>query len=46
MQDFIYESPNNRVQTLDMVSIEISISLLLHFVPEHEYIQQLVTNVS
>jgi len=42
----VYESPNNRVMTRDNVNIDISISLLLHFVPEHEYIQQLVTNVT
>jgi regulator of protease activity HflC (stomatin/prohibitin superfamily) len=45
MQDFIYESPNNRVLTRDNLNITISISLLLKIVPEHEYVQQLVTNV-
>lgn len=44
-QDFVYESPNNRVITRDNLNIEISISLLLKIVPEHEYVQQLVTNV-
>lgn len=44
-QDFVYESPNNRVLTRDNLNIDISISLLLKIVEEHEYVQQLVTNV-
>ena len=46
MQDFVYESPNNRVLTRDNVNVSISLSILLKFEPEHEYVQQLVTNVS
>jgi len=45
-QDFVYESPNNRVITRDNVTVAISLSILLKIVPEHEYIEQLVTNVS
>jgi hypothetical protein len=44
-QDFVYESPNNRVLTRDNLNIEISISLLLKVVPENDYVMQLVTNV-
>lgn len=44
-QDFVYESPNNRVLTRDNLNITISLSILLKIVPEHEYVQQLATNV-
>jgi regulator of protease activity HflC (stomatin/prohibitin superfamily) len=44
-QDFVYESPNNRVLTRDNLNIQISLSILLKIVPEHEYVQQLATNV-
>lgn len=44
-QDFVYESPNNRVLTRDNLPVSISLSILLKIVPEHEYVQQLVTNV-
>jgi len=44
-QDFVYESPDNRVLTRDNLSITISISLLLKVVPESDYVLQLVTNV-
>mmetsp|Transcript_22397 Transcript_22397/g.34654 ORF Transcript_22397/g.34654 Transcript_22397/m.34654 type:complete len:152 (-) Transcript_22397:651-1106(-) len=46
MQDFVYESPLNRVLTRDNVNVSISLSILLKIVPEHEYVQQLVTNVA
>ena len=46
MQDFVYESPNNEVWTKDNGKIHISLSILLKIVPEHEYVQQLVTNVN
>lgn len=45
-QDFVYESPMNRVITRDNVNVSISLSILLNIVPEHEYVVQLVTNVS
>ena len=45
-QDFVYESPDNRVITMDNISVSISLSILLKIVPEHEYIVQLATNVS
>uniref|UniRef100_A0A7S3CTK9 Band 7 domain-containing protein n=1 Tax=Strombidium rassoulzadegani TaxID=1082188 RepID=A0A7S3CTK9_9SPIT len=45
-QDFVYESPENRVLTRDNANVSISLSILLKIVPEHEYVQQLVTNVS
>lgn len=44
-QDFVYESPDNRVTTRDNLPIQISISLLLKIQEEHDYVQQLVTNV-
>jgi len=44
-QDFVYESPNNRVLTRDNLNVTISLSILIKVVPEHEYVQQLVTNV-
>lgn len=46
MQDFVYESPGNRVLTKDNVTVLISLSILMKIVPEHVYVQQLVTNVS
>lgn len=45
-QDFVYESPDNRVLTKDNANVSISLSILLKIVPEHEYVLQLVTNVS
>jgi regulator of protease activity HflC (stomatin/prohibitin superfamily) len=45
-QDFVYESPNNRVITRDNVNVSISISILLKINDESDYVQQLVTNVS
>ena len=39
MQDFVYESPMNRVLTRDNVNVSISLSILLKIVPEHEYAQ-------
>lgn len=45
-QDFVYESPGNRVITRDNVNVSISLSILLNIVPEHEYVVQLVTNVA
>ena len=44
-QDFVYESPMNRVLTNDNINVTISLSILIKVVPEHEYVQQLVTNV-
>ena len=44
-QDFVYESPGNRVLTRDNLNIDISLSILIKINPEHEYVQQLVTNV-
>jgi len=38
-QDFVYESPNNRVLTRDNLPVSISLSILLKIVPEHEYVQ-------
>lgn len=46
MQDFVYESPNNNVLTLDNSNVSISLSLLLKFTKEKDYIQQLATNVT
>ena len=46
MQDFVYESPSNLVLTRDNANVNISVSILLKIVPEHEYVQQLVTNVA
>lgn len=46
MQDFVYESPENRVLTRDNANVSISVSILMKIVPEHEYVQQMVTNVS
>ena len=46
MQDFVYESPNNQVLTLDNSNVSISLSLLMKFTKEKDYIQQLATNVS
>ena len=46
MQDFVYESPNNQVLTLDNSNVSISLSLLLKFTKEKDYIQQLATNVT
>mgnify|MGYP004187320913 FL=1 len=46
MQDFVYESPNNSVLTLDNSNVSISLSLLMKFTKEKDYIQQLATNVS
>jgi len=37
-QDFVYESPNNRVLTRDNLNVEISLSLLLKIVPENDYV--------
>lgn len=45
MQDFVYESPNNRVLTRDNLNIDISLSLLLKIIPEKDYVLQLATNV-
>ena len=45
-QDFVYESPGNRVITRDNVNVSISISILLKINPDSDYVQQLVTNVS
>ena len=45
-QDFVYESPNNRVITRDNVNVSISISILLKINDQSDYVQQLVTNVS
>ena len=39
MQDFVYESPNNNVLTLDNSNVSISLSLLLKFTKEKDYIQ-------
>jgi len=46
MQDFVYESPNNSVLTLDNSNVSISLSLLMKFTKEKDYIQQLATNVN
>jgi len=46
MQDFVYESPNNEVLTRDNTYVSISLSILLSIEPEHNYVQQLVTNVT
>jgi regulator of protease activity HflC (stomatin/prohibitin superfamily) len=46
MQDFVYESPNNEVLTRDNTYVSISLSILLSIEPEHDYVQQLVTNVT
>ena len=45
-QDFVYESPSNMVLTLDNQNVWISLSLLLKFTTEKDYIQQMATNVS
>ena len=37
-QDFVYESPNNQVLTLDNSNVTISLSLLLKFTKEKDYI--------
>ena len=37
-QDFVYESPINQVVTRDNSNINISLSLLLNIVKEHEYV--------
>ena len=39
MQDFVYESPKNMVMTLDNSNVEISLSLLMKFTKENDYIQ-------
>jgi regulator of protease activity HflC (stomatin/prohibitin superfamily) len=44
-QDFVYESPNNRVLTRDNLNIDISLSLLIKIIPESDYVMQMVTNV-
>ena len=36
MQDFVYESPANRVLTRDNVNVWISLSILLCITPEHK----------
>lgn len=45
-QDFVYESPGNRVITRDNVNVSISVSILLKINDDSDYVQQLVTNVS
>lgn len=45
-QDFVYESPNNQVLTLDNVSVSISVSILVKIKEDSDYVQQLVTNVN
>jgi len=44
-QDFVYESPDNRVLTRDNLNITISLSILLKIEAEHENVLQLATNV-
>jgi len=39
MQDFVYESPGNRVLTRDNVNVHISLSILLCIQPEHKNVQ-------
>ena len=38
-QDFVYESPNNRVITRDNVNVSISVSILLKINDESDYVQ-------
>jgi regulator of protease activity HflC (stomatin/prohibitin superfamily) len=45
-QDFVYESPINRVLTADNVNVNISVSILLKIVNNHDYVQMFCTNVS
>lgn len=45
-QDFVYESPNNNVLTLDNVSVSISVSILVKIKEDSDYVSQLVTNVN
>jgi regulator of protease activity HflC (stomatin/prohibitin superfamily) len=44
-QDFVYESPNNRVLTRDNLNITISLSILMKIEAEEETVMQLATNV-
>ena len=44
-QDFVYESPNNRVLTRDNLNIQISLSILMKIKAEGEQILQIATNV-
>jgi len=44
-QDFVYESPNNRVISRDNLNVTISLSILMKINPENEYVQQLASNV-
>jgi hypothetical protein len=45
-QDFVYESPSNRVLSLDNVQVSISISLLVKIIEDSDYILALCTNLS
>ena len=45
LQDFVYESPNNRVLTRDNLSIDISLSLVLKVNKDSDYVVQMTTNV-
>jgi len=46
-QDFVYESPGNRVLTRDNVTVDISLSILMKIKQdEGDVVQQLVTNVA
>ena len=45
-QDFVYESPNMRVITLDNSNVTISCSLLVKIIEDSDYILSLCTNVS
>jgi|APCry1669189534_1035231.scaffolds.fasta_scaffold45499_1 hypothetical protein len=37
-QDFVYESPMNRVITRDNVNVSISLSILMKIVPDSDYV--------
>ena len=45
-QDFVYESPINRVYTLDNANVNISVSILMKIIEDSDYVQQFVTNVA
>lgn len=38
-QDFVYQSPVNRVLTRDNSTVNISVSILLSIMEENEYVQ-------
>ena len=38
-QDFVYESPNNQVLTLDNVTVSISVSILVKIKEDADYVQ-------